>query len=263
MLPPLFGGFKVTIRQVFEPRVTTQYPKAKQPKPSQSSDNSGQVERLARRGTERNLRKLCDREPAEALTVRQAGGGAAHFERVVVVGDGMADLADARAQFGGGEIFGRGQVPESGHATGGRVALGQQDAASMAHHQQRAAEADGSALARFHRQLRNGAFLAGAATFGQRADQAERMARQADGGAEFHQRLIEMAGLARVHPLLGDFAEASAGAAGGDVGSIVGYARQHAEYVAVQDREGQVEGDASDGDRKSTRLNSSHLGISY
>jgi len=33
MLPPLFGGFKVTIRQVFEPRVTTQYPKAKQPKP--------------------------------------------------------------------------------------------------------------------------------------------------------------------------------------------------------------------------------------
>ena len=73
------------------------------------------------------------------------------------------------------------------------------------------------------------------------------MARQADGGAEFHQRLVEMAGLARVHPLLGDFAEPSAGAAGGDVGSIVGYARHHAEHVAVQDREGQVEGDASDG----------------
>jgi NADH-quinone oxidoreductase subunit I len=33
MLPPLFGGFKVTMRQVFEPRVTIEYPGAKKTKP--------------------------------------------------------------------------------------------------------------------------------------------------------------------------------------------------------------------------------------
>src|ERR1017187_7570907 len=39
----------------------------------------GQMERLTRRGTEGNLRKLCDREPTEAVLIRHAGGSAAHF----------------------------------------------------------------------------------------------------------------------------------------------------------------------------------------
>ena len=164
----------------------------------------------------------------------------------MVVGDGVADLADARAQFGGGEVFGRGQIPESGHAAGSGVALAQQDAAAIAHHQQRAVEPDGFGLAQFHGQLRGGAFLARTAACGERADQAERIARQADGGAEFHQGLIEMAGLARVQPLLRDLAEAFAGAGGGDVGGIVGHAGDHAEHVAVQHGEGQVERDAAD-----------------
>src|ERR1019366_421603 len=81
-------------------------------KQSHRQHDPRQMERLARRGAEGNLRKLCDSEPSEAILVRQAGGGAAHFERVVVVGNGVADLADSHADLGGGEVFGRGQIPE-------------------------------------------------------------------------------------------------------------------------------------------------------
>src|SRR5260370_2795131 len=56
-----------------------------------------------------------------------------------------------------------------------------------------------------------------------------------------------MAGSARVQPLLRDFAETFPGAAGRDVGSIVGHAGDHAEHVAIEDGEGQVERDAADG----------------
>src|ERR1017187_7417391 len=157
-------------------------------------DDSGQKERLARRGAERNLRQLGDAEPEEAVAARQAGGGAAHFQPVEVVGDGMPDLADSRADFSGREVVGRGQIPKSRHAPHGGAALTQQDASAIAHHQQHAVEPDGSGLAQFHRQLRGGAFPARLAASGHRADQAERMARQADGGAEVHERLVEMAG---------------------------------------------------------------------
>src|ERR1017187_280558 len=176
-------------------------------------DDSGQKERLARSGAKRNLRQLGDAEPAEAVPARQAGGGVAHFQPVMVMGDGMPDLADSRADFSGGKVLGHGQIPKSCHTPRGGAALMQQDAAAIAHHQQHAVEPDGSGLAQFHRQLRGGAFPARLAASGKRADQAGRMSRQADGGAEFHERLVEMAGRARVQPPLRDFAETCTAAA--------------------------------------------------
>src|ERR1039458_1641350 len=80
-------------------------------------DDSGQKERLARSGAKRNLRQLGDAEPAEAVPARQAGGGAAHFQPVMVMGDGMADFAEPFADFGGREVLGGGQIPKSCHAT--------------------------------------------------------------------------------------------------------------------------------------------------
>src|ERR1039458_10823954 len=64
-----------------------------------------QMERLARRGAEGNLRQLGDCEPSEAVLARHAGGGAAHFERVVMGGNGVADLAESRADLGAGEVL--------------------------------------------------------------------------------------------------------------------------------------------------------------
>ncbi len=126
------------------------------------------------------------------------------------------------------------------------VALAQQNAAPVAHHQQGAAQPYGNGLPQFHGQLRRRALLPRPAAAGQRTDQAERIARQTDRGAQFHQRLVEVARFARVQPLLRDLAKAFARAACRDIGRIVVDACHHAQHVAVQHRKRQVERDAAD-----------------
>src|ERR1035441_4514804 len=95
---------------------------------------------------------------------------------LVMVGDGVADLADSRPDLGAGDVLGRGQLPESGHALRGGVTLAQQDTPALPYHQQSAAQTERFGLAQFHRQLRGGAFLARPAAGGERADQAQRIA---------------------------------------------------------------------------------------
>ena len=81
----------------------------------------------------------------------------------------------------------------------------------------------------------------------ERADEAHGFAREADGGAEFHDGLVVGGGIAGVEEGVGEGLELGAGLGAGDVVLEGEEAGEDAHDVAVEDGERNAEGDAADG----------------
>ena len=104
--------------------------------------------------------------------------------------------------------------------------------------------------ARFYGQASLDPTAPGFAEPGDGAERTPGFARQADRGAEFHERLIEVAGPLAVEQRVGDRAQPGACIRPGEVAVIVRQARQYAQNVAINHRTWQIECDAGDGRRR-------------
>ena len=119
-------------------------------------------------------------EPAEGSGGGQAGGGGRgfHGEDEAMMGDSVTELAGGRAGADGGQVLGRREVPEAGHAGLGGGALAEQDAAAAADKEKDGFDALGRDAAELDGQLGDGAVFERAASGAQRAIGTERAARE-------------------------------------------------------------------------------------
>src|SRR5262249_7326143 len=139
------------------------------------------------------------------------------------------------------------KIPESRHPAGAGIALTQENPTVLADHEQRAIETNRFEFAKLDRQLSNCSRNMRTARRPDRAEQTERIAGQADRGAELHEGLVEVTGLAWLEPLLCDGAEAFPSARAADIGRIVLHARDHTQHIAIEHGARNRKGDAGNG----------------
>jgi len=163
-----------------------------------------------------------------------------------VVGNRVTEAAEARAQAGSGDLFRLRQFPETGEPGGSGGPLPEQEPAAALDHQKCFLLCDDGRRRRFHRTLLLGSPAASLAVAGDGAFGTHWLSRQADGGAEFHQSLVETAGPAPVEQPPGNLLKAAAGGGGADLAGVVGKPTQHPQDIAVDNHAGLVESDTGD-----------------
>src|SRR5579862_5209947 len=141
-------------------------------------------------------------------------------------GHGPADLR------GAGQLIAIGQLPESGQSSGFRRALAEQELVLFFNEEDLLLLAAGDSAHPGHGQLILDASEPRLTIELQGTGTAERLFRQADGGAEFHHRLIESAGMPGMEQAAGDIVKLVANGWGSDIAGLGGEPAQHARNVS-------------------------------
>lgn len=159
----------------------------------------------------------------------------------------VAKGANGCAEASGRNLYFFWQFPESGQLWLPGRALPQEDRFTALDEQDGAGETKGGPAAPLHGKLLLDAGRPGLAAGGYRAVRTCGPPRKADGRAQFHQRLIEIARPPHVEQPFRGFLKPVAGHLSLHVSGLASDSREHAHHVAVEHRVGQTEGDAGDG----------------